>query len=108
MALILVAVAGLLGLRLPAGTFAARGAWVGSAAVLLLATVVLASPSARNHAHGEHDDSAAGGHVHGAAGVGESAAGVSAIEDCSDGTYFMLPVGEWATHQLNVCQSDPS
>ena len=64
-----------------AGTFGRRGGLVGATTVVVLASVVLASPSARNHAHGGaaahgHDagTAAADGHSHdGAAGSGGSA-----------------------------------
>jgi hypothetical protein len=55
MALVLLAALALIRPALSAlsGPFARRGSLVGATAVVLLATVVMASPSARNHAHGD-------------------------------------------------------
>jgi hypothetical protein len=65
MALVLLAALALIRPALAAlsGPFARRGSLVGATAVVLLATVVLASPSARNHAHGGAGEA---GHTHGA------------------------------------------
>jgi hypothetical protein len=72
MALVLLAALALIrpGLALLAGPIARRGALGGATAIVVLASVVLASPSARNHAHG-HDE-AGTGHTHGAAAAGHS------------------------------------
>jgi hypothetical protein len=94
MVLVLVAVAGLLGLRLPAGALVGRGLVAGSTAVVVLATFVLTSPSARNHAHGGHDEAAADGHGHSHGGSGETAAGVSfedrGLADLSNGHHHEI------------------
>jgi hypothetical protein len=82
-ALVLVVVLALVRPAPPAlaGGRARRGGLAGAGAAVVLASVVLASPSARDHAHGAstgdqaHDgEAAAGGHVHGGEATGVSAA----------------------------------
>jgi hypothetical protein len=78
MALVLLAVLALIrpALWFLSGTFARRGGLAGATAVVVLATVVLASPSARNHAHGaEAGAEGTAGHSHEAgAGAADTAA----------------------------------
>jgi hypothetical protein len=97
MALVLLAVLALIrpALWFLSGAFARRGGLVGATAVVALATVVLASPSARNHAHGHGaaEDEAADGHTHGAEGASALPGGDDrGLADLSNGHHHEMVV----------------
>jgi hypothetical protein len=82
-------------------TFARRGGLVGAASVLALATVVLASPSARDHAHSagagagahSHDAGAtAAGHTHGAAATSAPGGDDRGLAELSNGHHHAIVV----------------
>jgi hypothetical protein len=100
MALVVLAALALLrpGLAARAGAVARGGALAGAMAVVVLASVVLASPSARDHAHGTHaghGDAAAGDqHEHdaGAAARSGSPADDRGLSELSNGHHHEMVV----------------
>jgi len=95
-ALVLLAVLALMrpALRLLSGTFAARGGLVGATAVVVLASVVLASPSARNHAHGHDAAGGDDGHSHGAAATALPGGDDRGLAELSNGHHHAMVVQE--------------
>jgi hypothetical protein len=111
MGLVLLAVLALLrpAAGLLSGTFARRGGLVGATAAVVLASVVIASPSARDHAHaddtaGGHDAAGGAAADHGHAAAGGAAAG-STIPGGDDRGLAELSNGhhhEMVVHELDA------